>query len=126
MTGWLILGGFLAYWYLLKKGTTQSLVTTIRNQLSNFCAVNQAGVATGAVTEDAAHESSPGACAVPLGITTAKPGSMENLISSSTPVAPIPSTLGTVPALTGSATVPVGSLKSTCLQPWQRGITIAR
>ena len=112
--GWLILAGFVGYWYLLKKGTTQSLVDVIRNEWSKFSAYNQAGLATGSADDPGSHESYPGAFwGVPLGIATAEPGSTANLISSSTPVAAVPSRLGTVPARTGSATVPVGALRGT-------------
>jgi hypothetical protein len=111
MTGWLIAGGFLAYWYLLKKGTTQSLVTSIRNEFSGFSAVNKAGLATGAVQDPGVHDSYPGVSVDIFGIRSAEPGSSVNLASSLTPTAAVPSRLGTVRARTGSATVPVGALR---------------
>jgi hypothetical protein len=112
MTGWLIAAGFLVYWYALKKGTTQSLVTAIKNELSGFSATNQAGLPTGAVTDPGTHDSYPGVSVGIFGIRSAEPGSSVNLVGSLTPIAAVPSTLGTVPANTGSATVPVGALKS--------------
>lgn len=111
MTGWLILGGFLAYWFLLRKQTAAQLVTAIRGVISNgFSAINQAGLQTGVITDPGTHDSYPGAVIEPLGITSAEPGSRQSLFDSSVPVAALPSTLGTVKAPTGSATVAVGAL----------------
>jgi hypothetical protein len=63
----------LGYWYVVKGGTTAQLTTTIRNKWTNFCAFNQAGLATGAITKLGGHESFPGAGdGVPLGITSAR------------------------------------------------------
>ncbi len=73
MTGWYILGGFLAYWYLLRKGTTRSLVEAIRNELTDFSRLNAAGIPEGTVGDTGAHESAPGSCDTPLGITPAEP-----------------------------------------------------
>ena len=76
MTGWLVLGGFLAYWFILKKQTTGELLTAIRNELTNFSAINVPGLATGAIADPGSHDGFPGATVSPLGITTAEPGTM--------------------------------------------------
>lgn len=62
----------LGYWYVVKGGTAAQLTTAIRNKLSNFCAVNQAGLPTGALSNPGSHDSFPGACITPLGITSEK------------------------------------------------------
>jgi hypothetical protein len=63
----------LGYWYVVKGGTTEQLTTTIRNKVTNFCAVNKAGLPFGAITKLGGHKSFPGAGdGTPLGITSAR------------------------------------------------------
>jgi hypothetical protein len=65
--GWLLLGGFLVYWFLLKQGSAGSLVNEIRNELSMFSQVPAAGGGLGTITNPGSHTSAPGIMATPIG-----------------------------------------------------------
>jgi hypothetical protein len=101
--GWIVLGGFLAYWFLLKHRTTQDLVHAIQNELSGFRATNEAGLPTGAVQSPTTHASFPGAVSYPLGITTAQPGSKKIIPGLNAPLS------GNLPAQPINPTVPTRS-----------------
>jgi hypothetical protein len=107
--GWVILGGFLAYWYILKKHSTQDLVNAIQNELSNFRATNTAGVATGAVYDAGSHLPAPGSTSVPLGITSAKPSQANLPVQPGTVRAGVPYYTGKVGIL--ASRVPSGPYK---------------
>ena len=73
--GWILLAGFLLYWFLIKGATVGSLVSTVQNELSGFSAVPAAGTGQGSVTDPGSHASSPGAVSIPLGHPSASGGS---------------------------------------------------
>ena len=106
MTGWLILAGFLGYWFVLKKQTTGELLTAIRNELTNFSAINVPGLATGAIADPGAHDGFPGATVSPLGITSATPGTMVEFT-------------GTVETV-AETSIPVGTIRVRYPYPYRR------
>ena len=86
----------LGCWYVVKGGTT---TRSIRNRLSNFCAVNKAGLPFGAIRKLGSHASFPGAGdGVPLGITSAR-------------FAPPDPEIGTVATRSGHQQVATGAQK---------------